>query len=243
MRKFGTFVLLSLVVLGACSKKDPILPGTRESIFPGAVLTVEGKQVPNLPDNAPVRTVVDCPYTQDTSNIVWYGKKKLFSGYPTNNSVKSDQKPVCSGKFVYAGLTTGELVKVDSTNRNIAWIADIYRQSNLTGGATVLDILAPIVVDKDVVYVGGLGDAFCKLQASKGAKIWCLEIGVAEPFLIMDALAFVVGTNNTLYAINTNNGDIYWGTKIKTQAEPKYANKIITVGNQKINAVDGKIIK
>jgi outer membrane protein assembly factor BamB len=206
-------------------------------------LTATGAPVPNLPDNAPARAATDCPYTQDSSNTVWNGAKKIFSGYPTSNSVTSAQKPTCGGKFVYAGLTTGELVKINGANRNIEWIADIYRQSNLTGGATMSDILAPVVMDGSNVYAGGLGDAFCKLRASDGKKIWCLDIGVAAPFLIIDRAAFVVGTDNTLYAINTDKGDIYWATPVKLQTAPEYAKKTLTLGREKIDAVTGLLIK
>lgn len=243
MKKTALYSLLFALCCTACSKSDPILPGERTPIFPGTELKVLNTDVPNLPENAPTRKIADCPYTQDSSNIVWDGTKKIFSGFPTSTSVKSNQKPVCSGNFVYAGLTTGELVKINRKSRNIEWIADIYRTSNMTGGATVLDIVAPIVIDNNAVYTGGLGDAFCKLQVSKGTKIWCLDIGIAEPFLIVDKVAFVVGTNNTLYAINTNSGDIYWAAPVKSQMSPVYKDKTITVGRQKFNTTNGKLIK
>ncbi|MDR0741484.1 MAG: PQQ-like beta-propeller repeat protein [Rickettsiales bacterium] len=237
--RYLIFGLWSLVFVTACSNHDPVLPGARESVFPNSAPTIMGKPVPNLPDAAPEREISDCPYTQDSSNTVRLGDKKIFSGYPTNNSVKSNQKPVCGGNYVYAGLTTGELVKINFKTRNIEWIADIYRQNNLIGGATVLDIVAPIIMDGNHLYAGGIGDAFCKLRAKDGKKIWCLDIGVATPFLVIDRVAFLVGTNNTLYAINTDNGDIYWGAEIKYPTAPAYADKAIIVGKEKFDAATG----
>jgi outer membrane protein assembly factor BamB len=240
MRKFGIFALLSLALIGACSKTDPILPGDREPVFPGSVLTVTGRPVPNLPENAPENKAVDCPYTQDSSNTVWSGNKKIFSGYPTGNSVKSNPTPVCGGGYVFAGLTTGELVKINAKTKNIEWIADIYRTSNLTGGASVLDIVAPAVIVGGHVYAGGLGGAFCKLRAANGAKLWCVDIGVSAPFLVIGRAAFVVGANNTMYAIDTENGDIYWSAAVRSQSAPVYTNKILTVGKEKFDAETGK---
>lgn len=242
MQKLGLFPLLLLASLTACSKHDPILPGTRESIFPGSALMVVGKEIPNLPETAAATKAQDCPYTQDSSNIIWNGKTKIFSGFPTSNFVKSEQKPVCDGNFVYAGLTTGELVKVNPKTRNIEWVMDVYRESNMTGGASVLDIVAPIVVNGDSVYVGGLGDAFCKLDKTSGHKKWCVDIGVAEQFIIVDKFAFVVSTNNKLYAINTNDGEIYWGKTVENQATPVYQNKTITVDDETFDALNGKNI-
>lgn len=243
MHKIGLISLCAVALLGACSKHDPILPGTREDIFSGCSVTVLNKNVPQLPDTATVMVPQDCPYTQDSSNVIWRGNKKIFSGFPTTNFVKSGQKPVCHNGFVYAGLTTGELVKINPKTRAIEWIADIYRASNVTGGAAVLDIIAPVIIEKNNIYVGGLGDAFCRISASKGTKTWCLDIGVGTPFTLIDNVVFLVGTDNNLYAVDATCGDIYWRHGIEKQAAPIYKNKIITVGNEKFDATTGKPIK
>ncbi|MBN1325257.1 MAG: PQQ-like beta-propeller repeat protein [Alphaproteobacteria bacterium] len=242
MHKISILISLLLVFLTACSKQDPILPGQRESIFQGSAITVIGKEISDLPENTDETEPKDCPYTQDSSNIIWDGDKKIFSGFPTNNFVKNKQIPVCDGNFIYAGLTTGELVKVNKKTRDIAWITDIYRESNLTGGADVLDIVAPIIVKNDGVYVGGLGDAFCKLNKSDGHKIWCINISVVTSFIIIDNFAFVVGTNNKLYAINTAKGDIYWDQKVEQQSKPIYKDKTIIIDDEVFEVSNGKKI-
>lgn len=242
MRKTAA-IISCLALLSACSEHDPILPGTRTAIFEGETIKVLNQTISDLPDNLTKSELEDCPYTQDSSNVVWKGDRKIFSGFPTSNSVKSNQTPVCSGKYVYAGLTTGELVKVNPANKNIVWIADIYRASNMTGGASILDIIAPIVVQGSSVYVGGLGDAYCRINASSGAKKWCLPIGVAVPFITTEKVSFVVATDNYLYAIRNSDGAVYWRTEIKKQSEPTYQDKTITVGKQKINAETGEELK
>ena len=243
MRKLGIFSSVLLISLTACSTQDPILPGQRESIFNGYAISVVGKEISDLPENVSDLKTQDCKYTQDSSNIIWDGDKKIFNGFPTNNFVKNNQKPICDGKFIYAGLTTGELVKVDPKTKNIEWISDIYRESNMLGGASMLDIIAPVVVKKDGVYVGGLGDAFCKINKNNGNKIWCLDIGVSVPFTIVNDYVFVVGTNNMLYAVKTSNGEVYWASNIEEQSEPIYKNKMIIVKHQKFDALTGKEIK
>lgn len=243
MRKIVIATSLSVIaLLTACSKNDPILPGQRESIFAGSALTIVGKEIPNLPENVADEKLVDCKYTQDSSNTIWSGDKKIFSGFPTNNFVKNEQKPVCDGEFVYAGLTTGELVKVNTKTRDIEWISDIYRESNMLGGASVLDIVAPIIVKNDGVYVGGLGDAFCKINKTSGHKIWCLNIGVDVPFIFVDKFVFVVGTNNMLYAIKTDNGEIYWGKSVQDREKPIYKDKTVIVSDYVFDASTGKQI-
>ncbi len=242
MRKIG-LITLCLALATACEKHDPILPGVRTAIFNNDAPNVLNTNVPDLPANIADVPATDCPYTQDTSNVVWDGSRKIFSGFPTSNSVKSTQRPVCDGKYVYAGLTTGELVKINPTARQVIWIADIYRPSNMTGGASVVDIVAPIVVQNDYVYVGGMGDAFCKINARSGTKTWCIEISVSQPFIVTDVASFVVGTDNQMYAVRNSDGAIYWQTAIKHMDTPKYADKVITIGRQKIDAETGAVIK
>ncbi len=241
MRKSVLFWVGTLVALGACSKHDPILPGTRNAIFATNAPLVLNQSITDLPATTVAGDAdANCPYTQDTSNVIKNGDRKIFSGFPTPNSVRSNMHPVCSGKYVYAGLTTGEVVKVDTKTRNIVWIADVFRPSNMTGGASVVDIVAPIMLHNGTVYAGGLGDAFCAINATSGVKKWCTYIGTAHPFVITNAAAFVVGTDNNLYAVRMRDGAIYWRAAVNAQSAPIYGDGTVTVGRQKFDAATGQ---
>ena len=232
--------LLLVLVLCACEKHDPILPGARTPIFATSDVNLLNTEITDLPVAAYVMSDTDCPYTRDASNVVWNGTRKVFSGFATDNSVASDIKPVCAGKYVYVGLTTGELVKLEPKSRKIMWIADIYRASNLTGGASMLDIVAEPIVRDNYVYAGGLGDAFCKLNAVSGSVVWCTNISVASPFTIAGDVAFVSGADKRLYAVRLTDGAVYWTAPIERIATPIYSDGVITIGKQKINARNGK---
>ncbi len=242
MRKIGAFCCCMLLVAG-CAEHDPILPGVRTPVFNTNNINILNTDIKNLPDNIASIDNTDCPYTQDSSNVIKKGNQKIFSGFPTNNSVQSNQSPICANGYVYAGLTTGEVVKIAPNSRRVMWIADVFRRSNMTGGAAIVDIIAPLVVHNGALYVGGLGDAFCRINMISGEKKWCVDIGVAVPFIVTDNVAFVVGTDNYLYAIRTSDGAAYWRSQIKKQVAPIYENKIITVGDIKINAENGEIIE
>lgn len=234
------FIVCAVVALSACDKHDPILPGARTAIFDGASVRVLNRDITDVPQAAVVVDGANCPYTQDKNNVIWHGTRKIFSGFPTSNTVAGNQSPVCSGGYVYAGLTTGEVVKINPKNRKIMWIADIYRASNLTGGASMVDIVAPVVPVGKYVYVGGLGDAFCKLDAVSGDKKWCLDIGVSVPFIITDNYAFVVGTDKKLYAISLKEGDVYWAQNVQNSVAPTYSDGKITVGKERFSVKNGK---
>ncbi len=231
------------VTLCACDKHDPILPGERHDVFATDNVRVLNTPVPNAPENIASVEYADCPYTQDNQNTIWNGDKKIFAGFQTANYVVGEKKPVCNGDFVYAGLSTGELVKVNSKNRQIAWIADVYRQSNMTGGASVLDIIAPIQIRGKYVYAGGLGGAFCKISVATGNIAWCTEIGVEYPFMVADDVAYVLDTDDYLDAVRLRDGAVYWRTAVEKPETPKYENKTVIVGHEKFDAETGKVLK
>ena len=234
------FLLLTLV---ACDKHDPILSGTRIDVFDTGAPRVLNTPVPNLPQNATPSKAKDCSYVQRFDNTIWDGDKKIFSGFATNNFVTGTRKPICFGGYVYAGLSTGELVKVNPENRALMWIADVYRSSNMTGGASVLDIIAPAQILGGHVYAGGLGGAFCKISDSEGAPVWCTNIGVEYPFVIAGDVAYVVDTDKNLNAVRLRDGSVYWRTPVKKPGAPEYSDKIVRVGSEKFDAADGSVIK
>ncbi|MBO4745770.1 MAG: PQQ-binding-like beta-propeller repeat protein [Alphaproteobacteria bacterium] len=242
MRKIAILTGICLVV-AACDSHDPILPGVRSDIFTSNDLNILNTSVPNVSDNAVIENDAECPYTQKPDNTIWDDTRKIFSGFATNNYVAGDKKPVCNGNFVYAGLSTGELVKVNGKTRQMAWIADVYRASNMMGGASVVDIIAAPKIYKNYVYVGGLGDAFCKISDATGRAAWCIDIGVEKNFILTDAAIYVLDTDNNLNAIRMQDGAIYWRTAIKKSRTPKYKDKIIKVGSEKIDAETGKILE
>ena len=240
MKKILGFLLCALAI-ASCSKHDPILPGIRNDVFDSYEINVKNQELPKLSDSVTnMSGDKDCDYHQDAQNVIWLADKKIWTGFATNNAVKSGQSPICDGIFIYTGFSTGEVIKVNTANRKLVWSVDVYRANNLTGGASMVDIVAQVGLDGKHVYAGGLGDAFCKLNANTGNKIWCLNISVPVDFIMVDDFIFVVGTDNNLYAINKQNGDVYWKSEIKKQVKPRYDGKNIVVGRQKINYKNGQ---
>ncbi len=234
-------ILLGLLAICGCSKRDPILPGVRQNIFDDGDVIVRGGVVPEL--SADVKNIygdADCNYVQDEKNTIRRGNEKIFSGFATKSIVKNNQRPICDRGYVYTGLSTGEVIKINPRTRNVIWATDVFKQTNLTGGVSVVDIIARVGIDNGYVYAGGLGDAFCKLNAKNGDKIWCVNISVPVDFMLVDNVAFVVGGDNNLYAIDIKTGNVYWKTEIKKQIKPEYQNNFIIVGKERINYKNGK---
>jgi hypothetical protein len=208
MRPHYLFTLHSLLFtlfIASCSKTDPVLPGAREPVFAAGEIVVLNKEI----ENAGARIEPEkCEYTLDGANRIWKGKQRIFAGLPTESEIAADKKVACRGKYIYAGLSTGELVKVDADSRDLIWTADIFRPNAPTGGSPFLDIIAPPVLAGGFVYAGGLGGAFCKLRDKDGSKIWCLPISVQNIALSTENFNFVLTSDGEILAVSTG-GKVY----------------------------------
>ena len=114
VKKISVFLILTLLVYG-CSKHDPILPGERHDIFENADIYVTNQEVPELSQR--IKMIYgdeQCDYRQDSKNNILLNEKVVFPGISVNNSVISEQKPICSGNYVYTGFSTGEVVKINT---------------------------------------------------------------------------------------------------------------------------------
>ncbi|MCL2538384.1 MAG: PQQ-like beta-propeller repeat protein [Alphaproteobacteria bacterium] len=244
------YLVACCLVIGACSKKDPILPGDRTPVFATGEIVVKNKAIPDgmIAMQATGSTPPTSAFIQDADNIIWEiptvgDKRRVFSGLPTTSRVNIERVPAYANGFVYAGLSTGELVKVNVRTRQLVWIADIFKESALTGGASLLDIVAPVQIVGNAVYVGGLGDAMCRVRDRDGHKVWCNPIGVGVPFVVAGEVVFVVATDGHLYAINASDGAIFWRTRVARQSAPVLSDDmIITVGRERFKATDGNKI-
>ncbi len=239
MRKFVP-ALGIILALGACDSHDPILPGERRAVFNTPKIEILKTSVENLTPSVSGGDV-DCPYTQDADNVIWHGDKKIFTGFPTSTHVASDRHPVCHGSYVYAGLSTGEVVKLNPRTRAVSWVTDVFRPSNMTGGASMVDIIAPVVVDGTSIYAAGLGDAVCRLRTDSGNARWCAPIGSAYPIVVTQTAIFVMATDGSLYALRPSDGAAYWRTEISRPGAPVYDGTTITVGRVRVDAATGKI--
>lgn len=245
MRKY-VLIVLCVMLVAACDKHDPILPGVRTEIFnTNTNQKILNASVKNLPESAPTRNVAECKYTIDATNTVRDDAgRKIFVGFPSPNSVDIETKPICDGGYVYAGLNTGNVVKIAPKNRDIVWMTDVFAESNMTGGAATVDIVAPLVIDGNDIFAAGMGDAFCRINAINGNKKWCASVGTRFPFVVLSNVAYIMGMDDMLYAVRTSDGAIYWRTDvIKKPAAPIYENKQIRIGKKRFDAENGGQIK
>jgi outer membrane protein assembly factor BamB len=155
----------------------------------------------------------ECGFVIDGNNQIWSGSRRVFAGLATESEIKVEKRVVCHGGFVYAGLSTGELVKARASDGELMWTADIFTGHAPAGGSPFLDIIAAPVYSGGFVYAGGLGGAFCKIRDKDGSKAWCLPVGVQEIVKQTKNFSFILTTGNELLAVSAD-GKVYTKEKV-----------------------------
>jgi len=198
--------ILVLLLIAACSKSDPILEGDRTPVF--RAIGIQVTEVFDGDLGEPLIPAKCDNFRIDSNNQIWRGNTRIFAGIPTDSEIKADKQVACRARYVYAGLSTGELVKVNSENRDLAWVADIFMANHPTSNILFVDIIATPVVNGDFIFVGGLGKAFCKIRDRDGTKVWCVPISVRDIVKSTRNYNVILADNGTKYVVSRE-GRVY----------------------------------
>lgn len=232
-----------LILLCACSSHDPILSGKRNAVFDNEnTMMMVKNAVPDVSAGEYIGHTTDCPYIQNSNNTINNGDKIIYTGFAMKHFIDNKQQPICYGKYIFAGFTTGEVIKIDSTNYDVVWTADVFANNNFTGTSPIVDIVAPMVIKKDYIYAAGMGNAMCKINIHSGIKKWCINVSSITPFSIIGDTIFIVDINNMLYAIRDNDGAVFYTKNVKQQEKPIFDNGQIKIGQQILDAKTGNIL-
>ena len=193
---FTLFLCCALLFMFGCKKNDPILPGDRVPVFYTAAFEISDKRIDDLGQALEVQP---CGFTIDGNNIIWQGERRIFAGLPTEFQIHGNKQVVCNGMYLYAGLSTGELVKINSETRQVEWVSDIFQPNAPTGITPFFDIVAAPVVSGDFVFAGGLGGAFCRIRDRDGKRMWCLPMAVQD----------IIHSSKTFHVVKTTDGEVF----------------------------------
>jgi outer membrane protein assembly factor BamB len=226
---------LSVAATVGCTSYDPILEGKRVPVFRPDAPIILGRRIDDLGGAVSEK---ECGYSIAGNNQIWRDKDnaRIFAGLPTESKIDAPKRVVCGGDFIYAGLSTGELVKVNAKTRDLAWTADVFAEHLPVGGSPFLDIIAAPTVNGGFVYAGGLGGAFCKLRETDGKKVWCLPISAQAVLKKTDKFHFVLSADNDLFAVS-NDGKIYWTANVADNDRDFETTEECAMG---VNLADGE---
>ncbi|MDR2685430.1 MAG: PQQ-like beta-propeller repeat protein [Rickettsiales bacterium] len=216
MKKY-LILILCIVVMG-CDKKDPILPGVRIPIFDSGIKVSESKASvkeligkSDVPAAGVVRasTLIASLIHMSEDNIITrdFDKHIIFSGFPTATKTGPAIQPVIAGDYLYAGLSTGEILKIHTASGHVVWSIDLSSRTILTGGSPVADVSALRVLG-NFVYASTYGGIIAKISAEDGRVIWAAPFGTKRPIFVLGNLVAVVALDGRVVALDGRTGGL-----------------------------------
>ncbi|MDR0319549.1 MAG: PQQ-like beta-propeller repeat protein [Rickettsiales bacterium] len=218
---FGIILIFALA-LGACDKKDPILPGDRIPVFEAGAKLKESKVgvLDLLPPtgskaaDSPARGELD--YIMSDENVLTRKAdgKIIFRGFPTATKAGPAAAPITSGGYIYAGLSTGEVIKINKATGEILWTIDLGSRSLITGGSQIADISA-MRLDGGNLFVSSIGGIFAKIDAAAGRAIWTAPIGTGHGIFISGRALAIIDLDGDLAVLDARDGALSARHKLK----------------------------
>lgn len=142
-----------------------------------------------------------------------------YQGSDAATTLLADAAPAISEGFVVAGFGSGELVAVRADSGALVWSDTLAASAGRNSLLDLTAIRALPVIDRGRVFAIGVGGLLVSLDLRTGRRLWEREIGGGQtPWLAGDWL-FVQSSNQSLAAVNADDGRIRW-----IQELPRWAN-------------------
>jgi outer membrane protein assembly factor BamB len=226
MRRFApvSLLVLTAVVLGACSERDVILPGKREAITSVLTVTAAETEFEAAPGADTSRDIQLPPQVANADAAQSIGMQQFRTDHPqlattltpvwSVNIGEGDSRkhrivanPVVSGGRVFT-LDAATQVSAISTSGAVIWQRNVLPDGEDDGDATGGGLAA----DDGVLYVTTGFGTISALDAASGATIWTQDLeatGSGRPAVFGD-LVYVMSGDATGWALNKANGRVQW---------------------------------
>ncbi|UQB41811.1 outer membrane protein assembly factor BamB [Thiomicrospira microaerophila] len=148
-------------------------------------------------------------------------------------------QPVIANQLILVRTNDGRLVALNLQTGSVVWTADHQMPSLFLRGA------APVLVDRDRVYIGRESGFLEARSLQSGEIIWDARVAIpsgrtdlermvdiqAKPVLA-DGRLFVLSYNGRMAAINPSNGNLIWAKELSGFRDFKLHDKVIYLVDQ-----------
>ncbi len=129
--------------------------------------------------------------------------------------------PAISRDTAVVGFSSGELIALRIENGRVVWQDMLSRTGSTTALASLSDIDAPAIIDKDRVYAIGHGGRMVGLDLATGQRVWERNLGgVAMPWVAGEFI-FVVTLDAELVALTRSEGRVKWVSQLDRYRKAK----------------------
>lgn len=122
--------------------------------------------------------------------------------------------PAVAQETVVAGFSSGELMALLAANGRTVWQDSLARTGRSTAIASLADIDASPVIDRDRVFAIGHGGRMVALELTTGQRVWERNFaGVSMPWVAGEHV-FATTIGGELVALQRSDGRVRWVTQL-----------------------------
>lgn len=166
--------------------------------------TLDAKRVYVLTQNNDVLA-----FDQKEGQMLWQS-----NGVPEIASVLSSAGPAIVDNVLIAPFSSGEVMALNAQTGALKWldiVSDSYRHLSISG---LGDVSAAPVVDKNTVYVTGVGGHTAALNLTDGKRLWEQRIGSLYTPVVSGNALFMIDLQQRLVALERTSGKPLWVTPL-----------------------------
>ncbi len=156
--------------------------------------------------------------------------------------------PAVSGDLVLAAYSSGELFALRVENGRVVWSDTLILQGRLGPRASLSDIDASPVIDRDLVFAVSRGGSLAAVDLRSGGRVWDREIAGGEtPWIAGDHL-YLVTADAEVVCLRRDDGRIRWVTPLPRYSDPEdreepilWSGPVLAGGALIVASSDGEI--
>tara|TARA_X000000950_G_scaffold277605_1_gene367282 strand:+ start:45 stop:1337 length:1293 start_codon:yes stop_codon:yes gene_type:complete len=153
-----------------------------------------------------------------SGDIIW-----THTGNLENVSIMGGVTPAIKDGLVFVTYSSGEIFALNENNGSVQWYENLTL-SNVLNEGLITDIQSPPVIVDENIFVSSASGVFVSMKVIDGKRNWELNFSTLNPISVSGDYIFLVDTDNKLYCINKNNGEIFWVVQLKKNHNKELIN-------------------
>lgn len=135
--------------------------------------------------------------------------------------VLGSSSPAAVEDFVIAPYSSGEIIAYLASNGRRLWTDAISQAGRFTPISEINDIGARPVLAGGLVFASSQSGITIAIDGRSGNRVWTDPIGSTQAPAIAGNALFLIGTDDTLAAIDASTGKAFWVTEMPRWKKPK----------------------
>lgn len=150
-----------------------------------------------------------------TGNIVW-----THRGIRETAMFAGSASPISTDSMVISPYSSGELRAFRLADGSEVWADSIALPQRTSATGQIAGLPANPVIRDGVVYATGQGGIFAANDVSNGRSLWEIRFASYQSPWIAGDYAYVISTDNVLFAIHRTDGRVRWMQDLDPTQDP-----------------------